>query len=293
MKSASDQKHPSITVITPSFNQGRFIRATIESVLSQGISDIEYLVFDAGSTDETISVLNSFGDSIQWVSEADNGQTDAVNKGLRVARGNIIGWLNSDDIYYPGAFNAVLEVFERHPEVDILYGEADHIDESGNVMEPYYNEEWDYERLRDVCFICQPAVFFRKSIVDEFGLLNDKLRYCMDYEYWLRIGKKKPFYYLKEKLAGSRLYQDNKTLGSAVAVHEEIMLMFKREFPPVPDRWIFNHAHVAAREGGLTTGTRRDKMKFFTKLITVALWNSLRLRYYIPRSMIRTILGWF
>lgn len=283
---------PTITVITPSFNQGRFIGETIESVLSQGVSNVEYLVFDAVSTDETVSVLSSYNGKITWVSEPDRGQTDAVNKGLKAARGKIIGWLNSDDIYYPGAFSAVLEVFEQHPEVDVIYGLADHIDEKGNFLEEYYNEEWDYDRLRDICFICQPAVFFRKSVVDQFGPLDDSLNYCMDYEYWLRIGEKKPFFFLKQKLAGSRLYHDNKTLGAAVAVHREILQMFKKVHPPIPDRWIFNYAHVKAGSVGLTAATSKGKPWFLLYIISVSLWNSLKLRGSIPSSMIHQITEW-
>src|ERR1700690_796227 len=230
MISKAEQVNPTISIITPSFNQGKYIKRTIESVLSQGISDIEYLVFDAGSMDETVSILQSFDDSIQWVSEPDKGQADAVNKGLRAARGEIIGWLNSDDIYYPNALRLVIDFFKKNPEVEILYGMADHIDDFDKVIEPYYTEEWNYERLMEICFICQPAVFFRKSIIDRLGVLDEALRYCMDYEYWLRVGKEMPFYFLKQRLAGSRLYQDTKTLGSAIAVHEEILKMFKNKF---------------------------------------------------------------
>lgn len=292
MISGNNHQHPVITIVTPSFNQGRFIGQAVNSVLSQGVPDVEHLIFDAGSTDETIRVLKSFGDSIQWVSEPDKGQSDAVNKGLKAATGEFIGWLNSDDIFYPGSFKAVLNVFETMPQVDILYGMADHIDEANNVIEPYYNEEWNYGRLRDVCFICQPAVFFRKSIVERFGVLDERLRYCMDYEYWLRIGRKKPFYYLKQKLAGSRLYKETKTLGSAVAVHKEILHMFKDHFPPIPDRWIFNYAHVVSRDLGLSADAPGKRLQFFSKVVLVSLWTSLRLRGYVSRPMLRTIGGW-
>lgn len=293
MISEADNQQPIFSIITPSFNQGKYIKETINSVLSQEVSDIEYLIFDAGSNDETILILQSFGDSIHWVSEPDKGQADAVNKGLRVARGKIIGWINSDDIYYSGTFKTVLDTFINHPEINILYGMADHIDDSGNVIEPYYNEEWDYERLKDVCFICQPAVFFRKTIVDRFGILDEKLRYCMDYEYWLRIGKKEPFYFLKQKLAGSRLYMDTKTLGSAVAVHEEILKMFKIKFGKIPSRWIYNHAHTVARAEGLKRNTPEENRIFIKKVILVSIWDSLCLRYYIPLSELKTIIGWF
>ncbi len=108
------------------------------------------------------------------VIEPDAGQADAVNKGLARGTGAVIGWLNSDDVYYPGACARALDVFESHPDVDVVYGEADHIDQDDRVIEPYYTEPFSYERLKDVCFLCQPAVFFRRSVVDRYGPLADR-----------------------------------------------------------------------------------------------------------------------
>jgi glycosyltransferase involved in cell wall biosynthesis len=292
MNSKSQNKQPLVTIITPSFNQGQFIKRTIESVLLQDIHDIEYLIFDGGSTDQTISILKSFGDSIQWASEPDRGQAHAVNKGFKMARGEIIGWLNSDDIYFPGILQKVINIVNTHKEIDILYGMADHIDENDQTIEEYYTEEWNYERLKEVCYICQPAVFFRRSIIERFGLLNEKLQYCMDYEYWLRIGRSVPFYYLKEKLAGSRLYTETKTLGSAVPVHQEILNMFKKNFRKIPSQWLFNYAHAAARESKLNREIPQENLKFVKKLIKISLWTSLRMRYYVPRTELKTLLKW-
>jgi len=283
-------KHPYFSIITPSFNQGQFIQRTIDSVLSQRFPGLEYLVIDGGSTDNTVQILESFGDVIGWVSERDRGQAHAVNKGLVAARGDVIGWLNSDDVYYPGSLQAVHDFLEANPDVNILYGMADHIDEHDNIIESYYNEEWDYERLKNVCYICQPAVFFRRSIVDTFGLLDEGLRYCMDYEYWLRIGKENPMHYLKRKLAGSRLHESTKTLGSAVGVHEEILRMFKAKLRVVPNAWLFAHAHVVARAEGLSESAA--DLRFLRRIIAVSAADALRLLGYIPFSMIRTYVDW-
>src|ERR1700704_3274046 len=121
------QLHVKVSVVTPSFNQGQFIQRTLESVAMQTGAEIEHVVFDGGSTDNTVDVLKRFDRGVRWGSEADNGQTDAANKGIRVTDGEIIGWLNSDDVYYPGAIARVVAFFESHADVDVVYGMADHI----------------------------------------------------------------------------------------------------------------------------------------------------------------------
>jgi glycosyltransferase involved in cell wall biosynthesis len=238
-----------VSVVTPSYNQARFIKRTLESVATQTDVEVEHLVFDGGSIDDTVEVLKRFGRGVRWISEQDKGQTDAINKGIRASDGEIIGWLNSDDIYYPGAIARVVAFFDTHPDVDVVYGMADHVDLSDHAFEPYPTEAWDVERLKNRCFICQPAAFFRRRVVDQHGLLDENLRYCMDYEYWLRLAKAGVhFAYLEEKLAGSRMYAENKTLGSRVKVHAEINDVQKSLFGVVPDRWLRNYAYAAVGE---------------------------------------------
>jgi len=236
------------SVVTPSYNQGPFIQRTIDSVLSQEGVSFDYMICDGGSKDQTRAVLESYGDRLRWVSEPDGGQAAAVNKGIAATAGDIIAWINSDDVYLPSAFKKVQSVFEAKPEVNVVYGNACHIDCQDQIIETYPTEPWNYKRLKEVCFLCQPAVFFRRSMILAHGELNAALKFCMDYELWLRYGRSTDFYYLRETLAYSRFYADTKTLGQRLAVHCEINEMMKAAFGIAPEKWVLTYAHVTQDE---------------------------------------------
>ena len=279
-----------VSIITPSYNQGRFIERTIQSVLSQDIKNLDYAVFDGGSKDETVSILEKHESDLRWISEKDKGQADAVNKGIRASSGEIIGWLNSDDIYYPGTLRMVSEYFESRPEIDVIYGDANHIDEEDRIIQPYPTEPWNVDRLKETCYLCQPAVFFRRRVVTRFGLLDERLNYCMDYEYWLRLAYGGAnFSRVTKVLAGSRLYADTKTLGSRVKVHEEINTMMLRRFGQVPDRWLFNYAHVVLESKGMK---RADYWSFVPALVVLSLYASLRWNKMVSKSMQLSMWQW-
>ncbi|MGI9145254.1 MAG: glycosyltransferase family 2 protein [Chloroflexota bacterium] len=236
----------SISVVTPSLNQARFVERTIHSVLDQTpISPLEYVVQDGGSTDGTLAILERFSGRLRVTSEPDRGQAEAVNKGIRSTRGEVIGWLNSDDVYYPGALAAVAAFFSAHPMVDLMYGDAQLLDAEDRLLGAYYTEPWNPARLVERCFLCQPAVFFRRRIVERFGMLDERLHYCLDYEYWLRLAAGgAAFAYAPGVLAGSRLHPATKTSSAGLVMHDEINAMLRARLGRVPASWLINNAHT-------------------------------------------------
>jgi glycosyltransferase involved in cell wall biosynthesis len=185
---------PLISIVTPSFNQAAYLRECLHSVATQEAGLVEHLVVDGGSSDDTVSVLQSFDGKpeyahLQWTSERDRGQSDALNKGFRAASGEIIGWLNSDDRYRAGCFRAALQAFRDHPEVDVIYGDYAWIDERGNVLQ--LRREISFSAFvllyHRVLYIPTTAMFFRRRILEGGHLLDDSLHYAMDFEFFVRL----------------------------------------------------------------------------------------------------------
>src|SRR6266852_5479893 len=238
-----------ISVVTPSYNQGRFIERTIRSVLDQGYPELEYVICDNCSSDQTAQILNMYADRLRILREPDHGQADAVNKGICATSGELIGWLNSDDVYRPGTLITLSAYFDRHPELDVLYGDANLIDVDDNVIGRYYTEPWNPKRLAYRPHLCQPAVFFRRRVVDRFGLLDKDLHYTMDYEYWLRLARGgATFAYVPLTLACSRVHPDTKTLTHSGRLNDELNVMLKRYVNKIPDGWILTHTHAILSE---------------------------------------------
>ena len=214
---------PLVSIVTPPYNQGRFLRRTIESVLSQDYSNIEYIVIDGGSKDESFEILKSYGNRFNWVFEPDNGQADAINKGFALSRGEIRAYLNSDDVLSPDAVGKVVEHFQNHPEIDLLYGRANYIDEEDRVTGPYNTADYSFARLMRDCCICQPAAFWRTRIARKVGPFNDRLHCARDYEYWLRIDRSGGgIKHIHDILACSRLYPETKTLSTRRQIYQEV-----------------------------------------------------------------------
>ncbi len=283
--------HPLVTIVTPSYNQGRFIGETIASVLSQDYSNIEYLVIDGGSKDETLKILESYGDRFPWVSEKDKGQAHAINKGWRRAQGTYLAWLNSDDIYLPGAVSKAVAFLEKNLNKAAVYGEGYHIEEDGRVIERYPTEPFDRRRLIETCFICQPTVFIRRAVLEKIGFLDETLQYCMDYELWLRLANKFEFGYLPDYLACTRFYRKTKTLGQRAQVHREILEMVHRRFGSVPPSWVYGYAH-AFWEKYFDRSKPIENLFFIAGVIGLALERFLRYNHRVPLSEFRRWWRW-
>jgi glycosyltransferase involved in cell wall biosynthesis len=226
---------PKISIITPSYNQGKFIERTIRSILDQDYPNLEYIVVDGGSRDETIDILKKYGTRLTWISEKDRGQTDAINKGLRMSSGDILAYLNSDDVYEPHALRRVGAYFSTHPEVMWLTGQCRIIDEQDRefrgLITKYKNallKRYSYGLLLVTNPISQPATFWRRAVVNELGLFDDREHLVMDYEYWLRIGKKHRPAVLSDYLAGFRVYAASKTSSSFLTTFRREMELARR-----------------------------------------------------------------
>jgi glycosyltransferase involved in cell wall biosynthesis len=277
----------SIAIVTPSYNQGKYISRTIESVLSQGVSNLDYMIVDGGSRDETTQVLKTFGDRVRWISEPDKGMADAVNKGFLATQGDIVGWLNSDDIYYPETLQTVLEFFNAHPEIDVVYGGAHHIDANGRLLEVYPTEPFSWNRLIDTCIISQPASFFRRRTIERFGPLDAALPTSEDYELWIRWAKNgAKFQYLDKFLAATRLHAEARTIAERVACHKANNDILKHHLGSVPIRWLFAYAYAVVEE---RNPTRARGLAFTSAMTLEFVKASLRWNHRVPLGLFQMI----
>lgn len=213
---------PRITILTPTLNQGEYIEESIHSVLNQSYPNLEYIVLDGGSTDQTVEILKKYQDRLFWFSEKDRGQSHAINKGLGMASGEIIAFLNSDDIYEPEALLKVGRYFKAHPEASWLTGRCRTIDANGKEIRKLitaYKNFWlktrSYQVLLILNYISQPATFWRKKVVDAIGNFDETLRYAMDYDYSLRVGNRFKLWALNDTLASFRIHPVSKAGSSA------------------------------------------------------------------------------
>ncbi len=235
---------PLVSIITPSYNQAEYLEATIQSVLSQAYPRLEYLIVDGGSTDGSLEIINKYSNRLTWwVSERDKGQTDALNKGFHHASGEILAWLNSDDTYEPEAVQHSVNYLLDHPEVGMLYGEANYIDGAGRIIGRFPAAQTDFIRLRQgYVHIPQQAAFFRADLWHTVGPLDPSFYFAMDYDLWRRIARIAPLKYLKgQYLANFRIHSAGKTILADDRCWPEMLRVHYREggtfFAPIVARY--------------------------------------------------------
>ncbi|NPV76176.1 MAG: glycosyltransferase [Anaerolineae bacterium] len=220
-----------VSIVTPSYNQARFLEATIQSVLQQDYPHIEYFVIDGGSSDGSREIIERYADRLAgWVSEPDQGQTDAINKGFARARGEVLAWLNSDDTYQPGAVREVVEFLQSHPEAGMVYGDTNFIDEDGRVIGRFPAHQTDYRRLRQgYVHIPQQASFFRAELWRQVGPLDPSFYFAMDYDLWVRLAARAPLVYLPRVWANFRLHGGGKTIAADDRCWPEMLRVHLRD----------------------------------------------------------------
>jgi glycosyltransferase involved in cell wall biosynthesis len=239
---------PSLSLVTCSFQQGKFIGSTLASVLSQQYPGLEYIVVDGGSTDGSVQTIKAHADQLaHWVSEPDSGQTDALAKGFARSSGEVMGWLCSDDLLLPGALHAVGRWFADHPKVDWLYGDAIWINGSGEPIRTKREMDWNrHVFLFDHNYLAQPSVFWRRRLYDAAGGLDRSFNLAMDSDLWLRFARIAKPSHLARYLSCMRYYPEQKTRALKPNGMREDELLRRREAPTLAG-WPRAPLHLLAR----------------------------------------------
>lgn len=207
---------PLVSIVTPSYNQAAFLEAALLSVIGQDYPRIEYRVIDGASSDGSVEIIRRHAAHLAgWVSEPDNGQAEAINKGFAQATGDIVAWLNSDDLYLPGAISAAVRAFELHPEAGLVFGDVLSIDGEGRPINLMTFGDWGLEDLLQFNIISQPGVFVRRAILERAGFLDTSFHYLLDHHLWLRVARLAPMVYVRERWAAARFHQGAKNVNQA------------------------------------------------------------------------------
>lgn len=213
-----------ISIITPSYNQALFLEDAILSVIGQGVPDLEYIIIDGGSTDRSTEIIKQYASHLaHWVSEPDEGQADAINKGFKLASGEYIAWLNSDDLYLPGAINSAIDALEANPELGMVFGDAITIDTQGRPLNKLVFGDWGLKDLMAFRIICQPGVYMRRSVLVEAGYLDTSYHFMLDHHLWLRMARLAPILHVSQTWAAARHHPSAKNVAQAAEFGKETM----------------------------------------------------------------------
>lgn len=273
-----EDKLPFISIVTPSYNKGRFIEETILSIRNQTYPRIEHIIIDGCSTDDTLEILKKYEGTynMQWISEPDKGQSDAVNKGWRMAKGKILAYLNADDTYMPWAVETAVKFFDEHPDIMMVYGDCDFINEHSEVIRQYRAGEFDLKKmLYHENNVPQPTVFFKRAVLKEVGYLDTNLHMAMDHDFWIRISLKFKIGYIHRLLANFRMYPGTKTVSKGYMIGSEHLYILDKTFanPELPramravKRLAYSNAHLSAGMGNYSQRQMKQAQKHLLKSV--------------------------
>lgn len=298
----SKNNTPLVSIVTPSFNKGPYIEETILSIRNQTYKNIEHIVIDGGSTDETLSILKKYSNNLVWISEPDLGQSDAINKGWKLAKGDIIAYLNADDTYLPDAVGIAVNFFLKHPETGMIYGDGILSDEKGRFLMNFTAGEFN---LKNLIFcqdnILQPAVFLRKTVFETIGDVDADLHLAMDLDYWIRTGLRYKVNYIPQQLATAKIYQDAKSSEQMHKYVKEYEHILEKAFsnPQLPsdikliEKEAFNFVYVKGGLDYLHIKMGREGMRYLWKAFRMSpggcLKNTMALivRYVTRKPIVR------
>jgi len=217
------QNQPLVSIVTPSYNQGQFIEETILSIKNQDYPNIEHIIVDGGSTDNTVEILKQYEGTynMHWISEPDEGMYQAINKGLRMAQGEIMGYLNSDDLYLPWTVTTVVSYFRRDLEVDLVYGDMLGLNADGKLVLRFY-PRFNLSYVQQTGFLGQPTVFWRRRVFEQLGGFDENLKFVGDCDYWMKAGGAFIIKKINEFLAVERDHPQAKRFAKRESLHEEI-----------------------------------------------------------------------
>lgn len=268
---------PLVSIVTPSFNQVAYLEKTMLSVLNQDYPRLEYWVMDGASTDGSVEIIQSYASRLAgWLSEKDRGQADGVNKGFARATGEIVGWLNSDDLYTPGAIASAVRIFEEHPQASFVFSDVDSIDEQGRVFNQMHYGAWGLAELMALNIIGQPGVFMRRQVLEEAGFLDLSYNYLLDVQLWLKMASlAEPVYAPGQVWAQARMHAQAKNIAAARNFAPEAMRLAEwicsdPRFAPLNEKMqgqILSGAHRLAAFYQVEAGDFGDALRSYRQML--------------------------
>ena len=269
------KEYPKISIITPSYNQGQFIEETIRSVIFQDYPNIEYIIIDGGSKDESVDIIRKYENQLSfWVSEPDDGQTDAINKGLKISTGDILAYINSDDVYCPDTFKIIADYFDQNPDIAMIYGNILHIDRDGKILcciRPGKLDITQYLLAR--FYIPQPTVFFRSCVLDEIGYFDQRYHLAMDKDFWIRIMFNYQIGYIPKILAQARIYDEAKSTSQKSEYLDEHLMILDT---------LFSNADLLHYQNTITLNFKKFKREAYSSVYFQGGLAFLEIHQFVP-----------